>query len=213
MNAAPLKEGLSKAAPMNAEAASPLDAEQLRVLGQTRALGKKLRLARGIALSNVITLALLGFLSVLFSLLSLSFSLVGLALLALAYNEERGRRLLAALDARAPAQLALNQVATFALVLVYCAWSAYSAWFGPDPLAALTSQSAEIGDTLNQLSQQLDGGVSDLGSWARMAALLVYGLALLGSALVQGLTALYYRSLQPSVEALARAPAWARALQ
>jgi hypothetical protein len=193
-------------------APSPLDAEQLRVLGQTRALGKKLRLARGIALSNVITLGLLGLLSVLFSLFSFSLSPVGLALLALAYNEERGRRSLAALDVRAPARLALNQVATFALVLLYCAWSAYTTWSGPDPLAALTSHSAEIGDTLDQLSQQLDGSVSDLGSWARLAAVLVYGLALLGSALVQGLTALYYRSLRPSVEAIARAPEWARAL-
>jgi hypothetical protein len=196
----------------NTPAPSPLDTEQLRVLGQTRALGKKLRLARGIALSNVITLAILGALSVLFSLFSLSLSPIGFALLALAYNEQRGRRLLAALDPRAPAQLALNQLATFALVLVYCAWSAYTTWFGPDPLAALTGQSAQIGDTLGQLSQQLDGSVSDLGNWARLAAVLVYGLALLGSALVQGLTGLYYRSLQPSVEALARAPQWARAL-
>ena len=207
MNAAP-----TNAAP-HAQAASPLDADQLRILTQTRALGKKLRLARGIALSNVVTLALLGILSVLFSLFSLSFSPVGMALLVLAYNEERGRRLLAALDARAPDQLALNQLALFAVVLVYCVWSGYSAWSGPDPLAVLTSQSAEIGDTLNQLSQQLDGSVADLSSWARMAALLVYGLALLGSALVQGLTALYYRSLRPSVAALARAPEWAKALE
>jgi hypothetical protein len=197
---------------MNAPAARPLDAEQLRVLAETRALAKKLRLARGIALTNVVTLALFGLLSVLFDLVSLSLSPIGLALLALAYNEERGRRLVAALDWRGPRQLALNQLALFAVVFLYCAWSAYSAWFGPDPLAALSSQSAEIGETLEQLSQQMDGDLSELVSWARTVALLVYGSALVGSALVQGLLALYYRSLEPSVKALANTPEWARSL-
>lgn len=198
---------------MNAPAASPLDAEQLRVLTETRALGKKLRLARGIALSNVITLGILGFLSVIVGVFSLSLPWVGLGLMALAYNEERGRRGLAALDARAPRQLAINQLLLLALVCVYCAWSAYSTWSGPDPLAGLTSQSSEISDTLDQLTQQTGGSLSDLGNWAKVAAIAVYGIALLASALVQGLTARYYRALLPSVEALARAPAWARALE
>src|SRR5699024_2390420 len=104
------------------------------------------------------------------------------------------------------------QLLLFALVCVYCSWSAYSAWSGPDPLAALTSQSSEISDTLEQLTQQTGGSLADLGTWARLAAMAVYGVALLASALVQGLTARYYRSLLPSVEALARAPAWAKAL-
>ena len=198
---------------MNAPAASPLDAEQLRVLSETRALGKKLRLARGIALSNVITLGFLGFCSVIVGVFSLSLPWVGLGLVAIAYNEERGRRGLAALDVRAPRQLAINQLLLLALVCVYCAWSAYSTWSGPDPLAALTSQSSEISDTLDQLSQQAGGNLSDLGSWARLAAVAVYGIAFLASALVQGLTARYYRSLLPSLEALARTPAWARALE
>ena len=197
---------------MNAPAASPLDAEQLRVLNETRALGRKLRLARGIALSNVITLGLLGFLSLIVGLFSLSLPWVGLGLIAHANHEERGRRGRGARDARAPRQLAINQLLLFALVCVYCAWSAYSAWSGPDPLAVLTSQSSEISDTLDQLTQQTGGNLSDLGNWARLAAIAVYGIALLASALVQGLTARYYRSLLPSVEALARAPAWARAL-
>jgi hypothetical protein len=45
-----------------------------------------------------------------------------------------------------------------------------------------------------------------------VAALLIYGLVAVASVLVQGLTALYYRSLGASLEALATAPAWARAL-
>jgi hypothetical protein len=197
---------------MNEPTASPLDPEQLRVLAQTRALGKKLRFARGIALTNVVSLAFFGLVSVVVGLFSLSLPLVGLALLLIAANEERGRRQLQALDARAPNQLAWNQLALFLLVLVYCAHSAYTTWYGPDPLAALSGQSVEIRDTLDQLSQQMDGNVSDLGNWARGITVLIYGVALLASAVVQGLTALYYRSLRSSVDALARAPTWARAL-
>jgi len=197
---------------MTAPAPSPLDAEQLRVLTQARTLGKKLRLARGIALTNVVSLAFLGFVSLVIDLFGLSLPLVGLALLLLAVNEERGRRQLLALDARAPNLLAWNQLALFLLVLVYCAHSAYVTWSGPDPLAALSSQSGEIRDALDQLGQQMEGSLSDLGAWARAATLLIYAAALLGSALVQGLTALYYRSLRSSVEALARTPEWARAL-
>ena len=91
---------------MSEPTASQLDAEQLRVLAQTRALGKKLRFARGIALTNVVSLAFFGFISAVIGLFSLSLPLVGLALLLLAANEERGRRRLQALDTRAPNQLA-----------------------------------------------------------------------------------------------------------
>jgi hypothetical protein len=45
-----------------------------------------------------------------------------------------------------------------------------------------------------------------------VAALLVYGIVLAVSALVQGLTAFYYHSLRASIAAFAAAPAWARAL-
>src|ERR1043166_1459774 len=104
---------------MNAPAPAPLDAEQVRVLTQTRALGKKLRFARGIALTNAISLGVLGLISLLFELLTGSLPWVGLGLLLLAANEERGRRRLEALDARAPSQLAGNQLALFALVFAY----------------------------------------------------------------------------------------------
>ena len=197
---------------MTESSQGPLDAEQLRVLGETRALGRKLRLARGVALSNVIGLALVAFLSLSFDAVSLSLSPVGLALAFLAYNEERGRRLLAALDLRAPARLAQNQLALLGLVVLYCAWNAYSAWAGPDPLVALASQSSEVGDTLREVTEQTGTSFTELGSWARAVALLVYATVLGASVLVQGLTALYYRSLRPSLEAFARAPAWARAL-
>jgi hypothetical protein len=195
---------------MSAPSASPLDEDQVRILTETRARGRKLRLASGIALVNVISMGLFALFSLLFDAVSLSLSPFALALALLTYNEWRGRRQLLALEPRAPFQLAQNQLLLLLLVAVYCAWNAYSAWVGPDPLAALAS--GELGDTLDQMSKQMDGNLSDLGNWARVASLLVYSAVLATSAVVQGLTALYYRSLQPTLEALARAPSWARAL-
>ena len=197
---------------MSAPAPSPLDAEQLRVLGETRALGRKLRTARGIALANVIGLGSFAFLSLASDVLSLSLSPIGVALGLLAYNEERGRRLLAALDARGPGHLAQNQLALLGFTFLYCAWNAYATWTGPDPLVALASQSAELDDTLRQVSEQTGTSFTELGSWARAAALFTYAAVLAGSLLVQGLMAGYYRSLRGSLDAFARAPAWARAL-
>ena len=197
---------------MSTEAVGPLDADQLRVLGETRTLGKKLRLARGVALTNVVSLAFFASSTLVLGAFSLSLSPVGLVLAALAYNEERGRRLLVAVDPRAPRRLAFNQLLLFALVVVYCIWNAYVAWTGPDPLDALASQSDSLNETLREVSSQTGESFSELGRWARMAALLVYGVVLAVSAVVQGLTAFYYHSLRASVEAYAAAPAWARAL-
>jgi hypothetical protein len=184
---------------MSAPAPDPLDAEQLRVLQETRRLDKKLGLARGIALTNAVGMALFAVLSLLGGLFSFSLSPVALALGLLAVNEERGRRRLQALEPDAPNLLALNQLALFALVLVYCAWNAYSAWVGPAQLSALAEQ-------------LLGGNLDQLDSLARVTTLFVYGAVLAASFVVQGLLALYYRSLRPHVDALARAPEWAKAL-
>ena len=198
---------------MNTEAGVPLDADQLRVLGETRRLGKKLRLARGVAMTNVVSLAFLASSTLVLGVFSLTLSPVGVALAALAYNEERGRRLLVAVDPRAPRRLALNQLALLALVLVYCVWNAHAAWTGPDPLDALASQSDSLSETLREVSSQTGESFGELGKWARMAALIVYGVVLAVSAVVQGLTAFYYHSLRATVVAFAAAPAWARALE
>jgi hypothetical protein len=196
---------------MNAPA--PLDEEQLRVLGETRTLSRKLRFARGVALANVVSLGATSGISVRAGLFGGSFSVFGALLGGLAWNESRGRSELAAAEPRGTRRLALNQLALLAVVLVYCGHSAYLAWSGPDPLQALVGQSAEIADVLKQLQSQGGQDLDTLGGWAQTGALIGYAVVAALSALVQGLTAFYYASLRGTVEALARAPAWARALQ
>lgn len=189
---------------------SPLDEAQLSTLAQTRAVRRKLRFASFIAASNVFGLGVCAVFSLAFGLFDSSLSPIGLALGALAWNEERGRRQLHAADVRAPRRLAQNQIALFAVVLVYCAYSAYAAWTGPSVVDALLLGHPELPDVLGEAS----GGASvdEMSQWGRTAALFVYGAIAAGSLIVQGLTAWYYASLRPTVEALAATPRWAREL-
>jgi hypothetical protein len=197
---------------MSSAGYSPLDAAQMAALAETRALHKKLRLARGLALANVVSLACCALLSLAFGAIALEVSGMGLALGALAWNEERGRSLLILVDPRAPRRLALNQLLLLGVVLAYCGFRAYTTWTGPDPLEALGGQSAELSAALTQLNGEA-GDMSELGGWVRSAALFGYAVVAGVSLLVQGLMAYYYHSLGPTVDALARAPAWTRELQ
>ncbi len=186
------------------------DPEQLQALAEARTLYGRLRPARGLALMNVVGLASFAALSLAVDALELSVSVIGLALAALAWNEAQGRALLIASSPRAPARLAQNQLALLVVVLLYCSWNAYAAWTEPDPLEALMSQSAELGAGLGQLDPAASQELNEIGSWARSAAIVSYAVIAVVSVLVQGLMAHYYRSLQSTVDALSRTPAWAR---
>jgi hypothetical protein len=191
---------------------SPLDEAQLTTLAQTRDTVRKLRFARFIALSNVIGLGVFGVLSLLMGVLDMTFSPMGLALVALAWNEERGRRGLITGDARAPRRLAINQALLFLCVLAYCIYNAYMAWTGPSVLDTVLRDHPELPAALGDAASQAGTSMSELTEWGRSVALIVYGAAAGGSLLVQGLTAFYYLSLRPTLATLAAAPAWARAL-
>jgi hypothetical protein len=198
---------------MREQEQSPLDDAQLATLARARAAKRKLRFAGYVALSNVLGLGLCAILSLGFGLLSLSVSPIGLALLALAWNEERGRTLLLGTDVRAPQRLAINQLILFSVVLVYCAHSAYVAWTGPSLFDAVLLGHPELPEALGDGALGGVGtSVDELSEWGRVVTLIVYAAIAVGCLLVQGLTALYYRSLAPTVAALAAAPPWAREL-
>jgi hypothetical protein len=191
---------------------SPLNDSQLSILAQAREARRKLRFGGLIALGNGVGLGLCAVLSLGSGLLELSLSPVGLALGALAWNEQRGRRLLLDADARAPRRLAMNQILLFIVVLIYCAHAAYTAWTGPNLLDAVLKDNRELSEALGEAVASAGTSADELSQWSRAAALLVYGAIVLGSLVVQGLTAWYYSSLRAAVEALAAAAPWARAL-
>jgi hypothetical protein len=191
---------------------SPLDEAQLSTLAETRETVRKLRFGRGIALSNVIGLGVFGVLSLLIGVLDMSLSPIGVALVGLAWNEERGRRGLIEGDARAPRRLAINQVLLFVCVLAYCGYNAYAAWTGPSVLDAVLRDHPDLPDALGDAASQAGTSMDELSQWGRNISLIVYGAVAAGSLLVQGLTLLYYLSLRPTLATLAAAPPWARAL-
>jgi hypothetical protein len=194
-------------------AQAPFDEEQLRILAEARTLTKKLRVARTLALLDVIGLTAFGIATLGLDASSLELSPIGLALLVLAYNEARGRSGLLALDRGAPIRLALNQIALFAVVLAYCAWNAYATWTGPNPLETIAAQSGELTTALRQLDAASGQDGAALWRWIRLAVLIGYGAVAAGSLVVQGAMAYYYRSLRRVVDGLARLPAWARTVQ
>jgi hypothetical protein len=194
------------------QAPSPLDEAQLATLAKTREAKRKLRFAGLIALSNVIGLGLCGVVALGFGLLELSLSPIGLVMLVLAWNEQRGRISLLAGDPSAPRRLAQNQIALLLAVLVYCAYSAYVAWTGPSLLDTVLRDVPELPDALGEGTFGAGTSMAELSDWGRVVAVCVYAAVAVGSLLVQGLTALYYRSLRSNVETFAASPAWAREL-
>lgn len=160
------------------------------------ALPRRVRWARLVAGGNVVGFGLGAVLSLALELPGIS--LIGVALSALAWNEWRGRKLLLAADARAPRRLALNQLSSMVVVVLYCAVGAYAAWVGPSPLDAVLREQPELGEALHGAG----ASSSDLNEWARSAALAVYGAMAVGSLVVQGLIAALYLSLRPALEPL-----------
>jgi hypothetical protein len=191
---------------------APLDDAQVAVLEKARNIQRKLRFAGFIALSNVFALGFFAVLSVLFALLDLSVPFMGVALGALAWNEARGWQGLRAGEPAASRRLALNQLLLLAAVIVYCAVNAYQGYTGPSPLDAVMAADPSLPDALGQAATDVGTSMDELTQWGRVAALVIYAVVAVASLIVQGLTAVYYRSLGPSLEALAATPAWARAL-
>jgi hypothetical protein len=196
------------------ERASPLDDAQREILSTTKAAKRKLRVGGFIALSNVVGLGLCALFSIAFASLDPGLLPIGLVLVALAWNEWRGRALLLDGEGSAPRRLALNQLALLVAVLFYCAHSAYAAWTSPGLLDVMAGADPELREVLGggQFPFGSETGSDDLGEWARTATVVVYGAIAAGSSVVQGLTAAYYWSMRGAVATYAAAPAWAREL-
>ena len=127
--------------------------------------GKVLGAAKVAALTGW-TVGAFGVLSLLFSLLSPTGVLVGGALVAVAWNELEGRKLLLRFDPEGPRRLARNQLWLLAVIALYCGWAIYKARFRP---------SAEIGELESLLG--LGKGFFTGAAVAGYAMVLVVGAA------------------------------------
>ncbi|GMR12538.1 MAG: hypothetical protein BMS9Abin29_0728 [Gemmatimonadota bacterium] len=153
---------------------------------------KKILAAGKVATFNGWTLGVLGGLSILLGLFSLTGLIVGVALVIVAWNEFRGRALIRQWDPRGAMLLAGNQVGLMGIVIAYSVWSMYTAIANP------SSQAVE----LEELAGLPSGLVTDL-------TLMVYGVVIVLTLLVQGLTARYYFvRVQQLKDYLEQTPKW-----
>ena len=190
-------------------ASGPLSSEDLRVLDRVFARRKSLARAVTLALGNAVFALVSACFCIPFSFLDPSLLLVAVVLAATGVVELKGSRMLRALDTRAPKWLALNQVALFLAIAVYCGF-AISNGMRPSPSAGAGSDAlGEFGESLGAVSG------SGLLDHAYTGALIgVYVVLLLACGLYQGACAWFYASRAPVLRAhRAESPSWALALE
>ncbi len=175
----------------------PLSPEQKEDLTRATERAGKILGAGKVATFNGWTLGVLGAISLLFGLFSLTGFIAGACLLVVAWNEFRGRNMLRHFDPQGPDLLWKNQVGLMSAVIVYCAWSMYK------PVAFPSSGVAQL--------EELAGLPAD--SIANLT-LFVYGIAILLTLLFQGLNARYYFArVQMLADYLRETPDWIVDLQ
>lgn len=169
----------------------PLSAEQKRELGDASARLHRLLRAARISTTTFWTLVACGAVSTLWALASQgSGIIVGLALLATAWNERRGRDRMRAVDPGGARILGWNQLATAGVIIAYCLVAIVRAGSSVDP-----SLDAALGASTSALVVRLTR--------------LFYGVVIAVVALSQALLARYYFRREPMLEAFRReTPGW-----
>ncbi len=178
--------------PTSDESPSPLSPQQQEALALATDRFKKILVAAKVATFNGWTFGMLGALSILFGLFSLTGFIVGVFLVIVARNEFRGRALIRQLEPRGAMLLAKNQIGLIGIIIAYCLWSMYSTVANP---SNETTQ-------LEELAGLPSGLVTEL-------TLMAYGVVIVLTLLVQGLNARYYFvRIQQLKEYLAQTPKW-----
>jgi len=171
---------------------NPLSREQQEALALATQRSKKILAAGKVATLNGWTLGVIGGVSILFGFFSLSGFIVGVSLVIVARNEFRGRALIRRLDPRGAMLLVKNQIGLIGVVIAYSLWSIYST------IANVSSETTQ----LEELAGLPSGLVTDL-------TVMVYGVVIVLTLLVQGLNARYYfMRIQQLKDYVDQTPAW-----
>lgn len=175
----------------------PLSPEQREELTTATERAGKILGAGKVASFNGWTLGVIGAISLLFGLFSLTSFIAGACLLLVAWNEFRGRDMLRSFDPKGPDLLWKNQTGLMSAVIAYCAWSIYKAKAHP---------SAEVAQ-LEELAGLPADFITDM-------TVTVYASAILLTLLFQGLNARYYFArVQMLADYLRETPDWIVDLQ
>ncbi len=175
----------------------PLTPEQKEELAGAGRRAATILKAGRVAAFNGWTLLVFGALSVLFGLFSPVGMAVGVLLLALGWNELRGRGLLRALDPRGARILGWNQISLMGVITAYCLWSLHRTLAHPDP-------------EMVQLEEMV--GISR--EMVTQVTVLAYGGVILLTAVFQGLLSRYHFARERLLaEYLEQTPGWILELQ
>jgi hypothetical protein len=177
--------------------ASPISDEQQKEFAEAgKKLAKILRAGKIASVSGW-TLVVFGVLSALMGLFSLTGMVVAGGLLALGWNELRGRALLLGLDPEGARVLGRNQLAIIGLVVAYCLWQLYSSLVHPNP------QLVEL--------EELVGFEREL---VAQLTILVYTAVMVITAVAQGLLSRWHFAREKQLQSyLEETPDWIVTLQ
>ncbi len=190
-NPSPAPAGPLAAGPL---AAGPLTADQLAQVAAANRAARKVRRVVGVANFSGWTTGVFGGLTLLGGLFSTPALFLGAGMVFCGWNELRAASIVRRLDPRACKRLALNQLILFAFLVSYCAWSLFNALHAPPELSGMAGA---------------DEILQDVQGMAQGLYVIMYGGAIVLSAFVQGLTALYYAGRARTIREYLRAtPAW-----
>jgi hypothetical protein len=195
-------------------ALGPLSSQQVRELQRAAERLRRLRGATTLARVNGASLMVCAALCLPFAMLDASLLLVGMVLGVFGAVELWGGQRMRALDAGAPRVLALNQLAIFVVVALYCAVQIHGGLSGPSPYEAMTSAYPELGElTANGGAPDAEALGDSVDGIYRVAIVVFYLLLLAGAGAYLGVCAAYYLSRRRALtEYLDQTPAWVREL-
>jgi len=190
--------------PTELPAPGPISPAQLEQLSLAEQRERRFAGALKVAAFNGYGLAVVGSLALLFDLSEPASWLLAAALLALAYQELRGRKLLASYDRSGLTVLMRNQLALIVVVCLYSLSRIYAALHGDNPLAQVLRDNADAAEVM-EASELLD----DTSSMYRYGIVAFYALVMALTALIQGGCALYYATRRKHLNTfLSETPAW-----
>jgi hypothetical protein len=178
------------------EGSGPLSPQHMQELAEAKVRAKKIRRAAGVAALSGWTMALFAGITLLGGLFGDWVAVaLGAGLSVVAFNELRGAEMIKRFDPAGARRLGFNQIALGLLLVVYAAWSLWSALRTPILASAGSTGDPDMDATI--------GRISNLVAYGLYGGLAVAGVV------APGLTALYYFTRGRLIRAMVeQTPAW-----
>ncbi|HEX7478578.1 MAG TPA: hypothetical protein VF331_12275 [Polyangiales bacterium] len=191
-------------------AVSPLGPEQLQQLAAAERRRAGLTGAVKLAAWNGYGLCISAGLCLLSAIADPWLLLTAAVLGGFGYAELRGRKHLQRYDARALSWLCINQVGLMLVTVCYALWQLHAGTTGEAPLSQALREHPELQAALASGDDpQVAELAHDVGDLYRKGVIIAYVALIALSVLMQGGSALYYRSRRPVLEAFLReTPPW-----